>query len=188
MNIHRDPKFFIFDCESVGLHGKTFAVAGGIYDIFGQAVPGSEFIFACDPHPQWAVAGREKEDMEWIEANVTIREGAIRCGTSHEVRHRFWGLWEAAKAGFPGISMFVECGWPVEARFLLECIADDPVTRNWKGPYPMHEIASVMLAAGMDPMDPFDRQPQEMPPHEPLADVRLSARLLATAIRRLTEP
>jgi hypothetical protein len=187
MKLSADQKFFIFDAESVGLHGQTFAVAGGIYDINGNAVPGSEFIFDCGPHPGMAVPGREKEDLEWVEANVVTREGAVLCATPNEVRHKFWQLWQMAKAGFPGILMFVECGWPVEARFLLECIGDDPLTRNWEGPYPMHEIASVMLAAGMNPMETYERLPEEMPPHEPLADARLSARLLVTALMDLQE-
>lgn len=185
MKLPADQKFFVFDCESVGLHGQTFAVAGGVYDIYGRAVSGSEFIFDCGPHPGMAVSGREKEDLEWVEANVVTREGAVLCATPHEVRHKFWQLWQMAKAGFPGVLMFVECGWPVEARFMLECIADDPLTRNWEGPYPMHEIASVMLAAGMDPMGTYERITGETPAHEPLADARLSARLLALAIGKL---
>ena len=187
MKLPPDQKFFVFDCESVGLHGQTFAVAGGVYDMNGHEVPGSEFIFDCGPHPGMAVRQREAEDMAWVEANVSTREGAVLCSTPNEVRHKFWQLWQMAKAGFPGILMFVECGWPVEARFLLECIGDDPLTRNWEGPYPMHEIASVLLAAGMDPMATYERLPEEMPPHEPLADARLSARLLVTALMDLKE-
>jgi hypothetical protein len=182
-----DQMFFVFDCESVGLHGQTFAVAGGIYDIHGEAVEGSEFVFACDPHPGMAVKNREAEDMEWVDAKVTVREGVTPCATPDEVRHRFWALWGMARNANPGILMFVECGWPVEARFLLECIADDPLSRNWKGPYPMHEIATMMLAAGMDPMATYERREDELPAHEPLADARLSARLLAVALNRLDE-
>mgnify|MGYP003529634433 CR=1 len=74
----------------------------------------------------------------------------------------------------------VECGWPVEASFLSACIRDDAF-RNWDGPYPMREIASIMLAAGMDPMATYEREESEKPAHEPLADARQSARLLATA-------
>jgi len=83
--------------------------------------------------------------------------------------------------------MFVECGWPVEANFLEACIRDYPKTRNWEGPYPMHEIATLMLAAGMDPMGTYERLPEELPAHEPLADVRLSARLLKEAFAKLLQ-
>ena len=36
--------FFVFDVESVGLHGEAFAVAGGIYI---NAAAQSEFRFCC---------------------------------------------------------------------------------------------------------------------------------------------
>lgn len=188
MKLPPDQKFFVFDCESVGLHGQTFAVAGGVYDIQGQPVLGSEFLFSCGHEcAVGSSGGNEDDDRKWVEENVAIQEGAVLCANPHEVRHRFWQLWEMARRGFPGVMMFVECGWPVEAKFLEECIADDPVTRNWQGPYPMHEIATLMLAAGMDPMATYDRQPQEQPAHDPLADARLSARLLSAAIGRLDE-
>jgi hypothetical protein len=52
MNTHKQPAgtllspspFFVFDVESVGLHGEAFAVAGGIYI---NAAAQSEFRFCC---------------------------------------------------------------------------------------------------------------------------------------------
>lgn len=190
MKFKSDQKFFVFDVESVGLHGQAFAVAGGVYGLDGKAVEGSEFLFSCGPEIAMHCKGdgaQAYKDREWVDANVTIQQGAVLAANPAEVRHRFWGLWELAKRGFPGILMFVECGWPVEARFLLECIDDDQVSRYWNGPYPLHEIATMMLAAGMDPMATYDRLPEELPAHDPLADARLSARLLSAAIGRLDE-
>ena len=40
-------KRFIFDVESIGLHGEAFAVAGGIYTENGNCL--REFAFHCDP-------------------------------------------------------------------------------------------------------------------------------------------
>lgn len=181
MKLIPDQKFFIFDVESVGLHGEGFAVAGGVYDI--RAVAAKEFAFHCMPTMADHCDDMEQgaKDREWIRDNVTTSARSVECPIPWEVRERFWQEWEAAKEAHPGILMFVECGWPVEARFLLQCIEDDPADRNWSGPYPMHEIATLMLAAGMDPMATYDRQEDELPAHEPLADSRLSARLLATA-------
>jgi hypothetical protein len=181
-----DQKFFVFDVESVGLHGQGFAVAGGAYDVRGKAV-GAEFAI----HTQTALVngcgdcGQDGADRAWIRSNVTTAAKSVECSTSLEVREQFWSRWRNASAQNPGLLMFVECGWPVEARFLMECIADHQGTRNWQGPYPMHEIATLMLAAGMDPMATYERLPHELPAHEPLADARLSARLLATALAKL---
>jgi hypothetical protein len=55
------------------------------------------------------------------------------------------------------------------------------------GPYPLHEIASFMTAAGMDPMATYARLPDELPKHHPLADARQSARLLWLAVSRIAE-
>jgi len=184
-----DQKFFVFDCESEGLHGQTFAIGGGIYDIHGKPVEGSEFRFHCR---QGVVGGcgdpnQATSDREWVKANVQIHPESNVLPGPGNVAAAFRELWAAAKAGFPGILMFVECGWPVEARFLIQCVGNKPAERNWEGPYPLHEIATLMLAAGLDPMDSYTRQPEELPAHEPLADARLSARLLAASLRRLDQ-
>lgn len=169
---------FVFDVESIGLHGEGFAVAGGIYAADGLAV--REFAYHCDP----SAAIGSAEDRQWVRENVTISERSALCPSPVAVRDAFWRVWSDAKAGYD-VTMFVECGWPVEARFLAACIEDAPDERNWDGPYPLHEIASVMLAAGMNPMGTYTRLPNELPPHEPLADSRLSARLLFEAFGKL---
>ena len=74
---------------------------------------------------------------------------------------------------------------PVEARFLNECIDDNMPKSKWDGPYPLHEIASFMLAAGMDPMKTYERSGLDHPAHDPLADSYLSARLLMEAYKAL---
>ncbi len=168
--------FFVFDVESVGLHGEGFAVAGGIY-IDGSAR--SEFRFCCPP----SEADGTDDDRAWIAANVPAME--ITHLDPGGVREAFWREWVAAKERHPEIKMAGECLWPVEATFVVRCIQHRPKERNWEGPYPFHEIASIMLAAGMDPMATYKRQPSELPAHEPLADARLSARLLAEALRTM---
>ncbi len=182
----KDQYYFIWDGESLGLHGEGFAVAGGVYKSDGTEV----FTFAFDSPLHMAldnleVRSRESEDSKWVAENVTIHPSSFQSKLPKYTRARFWDTWLTCKEKYPGIIMAVECGWPVEARFLEDCIKDDPERRNWDGPYPLHEIASIMLAAGMDPMATYERLPNELPAHEPLADARLSARLLFEALARL---
>lgn len=170
--------FFIFDVESIGLHGEGFAVAGGIFHsqigVFDET-----FCFSC--HPERA-AGTDT-DRAWILTNVPrLPEQFI---APEYVRQAFWNQWIAAKTLFPGIVMAAECLWPVEAKFVIACVADDPEARNWEGPYPFHEIASFMAAAGMNPMESYERQEDELPAHDPRGDARLSARLLGQALKLL---
>ena len=169
--------FFVFDVESVGLHGEGFAVSGGVY-IGGACQYG--FCFAC---PLEEAAGSES-DRKWVKANVPLIE--VTHSTPEGVREAFWGQWLKAKDAHPGICMAGECIWPVEAGFVSRCIAQDPEVRNWAGPYPFHDIASIMLTAGMDPLAEYDRLPGELPKHHPSADAAQSARLLFTALQKIT--
>lgn len=169
--------FFVFDVESVGLHGEGFAVAGGVYLANGAAQ--WEFAYSC----QMEAAKGDDEGRDWVRKNVPMLEVTHRL--PNQVRYAFWQDWQNAKAQFPDITMAAECGWPVEARFLCAVIDDDPEERQFKGPYPLHEIATYMTAAGMDPMVEYDRTPSELPKHNPLMDARQSARLLTQAIGRI---
>jgi len=172
---HMDRKYLVFDVESIGLHGEGFAVAGGVYSAYG-GVALYEFHFAC---PMEDAAG-EDADREWVRKNVPPLD--VTHTTRLGVLNAFWGEWLLLKKLYPGIVMAAECGWPVEAKFLMDCVARDPMTRNMEGPYPLHEIATYMAAAGMDPMATYDRKSRELPKHDPLADARQSARLLCEAL------
>jgi len=167
--------FFVFDVESVGLHGEAFAVAGGLYTSSGAAL--WEFRLSC---PLDECHG-ESDDRQWVKQNVPPIEETHRH--PKPMRDEFWRQWEKAKAA--GALMAVECGWPVEAGFLAACIRDDLPARRWNGPYPLHEIASYLAASGMDPMATYERTASEQPAHDPLADARLSARLLGEALARM---
>lgn len=80
--------------------------------------------------------------------------------------------------------MAVEVGYPVETNFLSLCLnAND--SREGFNPYPLVDISSLRLAAGLDPLATEARQDDELPRHHPLMDARQSARLLFEAIARL---
>lgn len=168
--------FFIIDVESIGLHGEAYAVAGGIY-VDGVAIPGSEFTYACDP----SLADGVESDREWCRENIP--EIQVTHASPEAVKNAFWTKWREAKESNPELQMAAECQWPVETNFLSGTIALDPEDRRWKGPYPIHDIATAMLSAGMDPMKDYQRLPNELPKHDPLADIRQSARLLSEALR-----
>ena len=168
--------FFVFDVESIGLHGEAFAVAGGVYSAIDGSAR-SEFCFACNP----GLALGDNDDRKWVAENVPPI--LVTHRNSNLMRAEFFQEWLSAKQQFPGILMAAESLWPVEAGFVAKCIADVPRERKWEGPYPFVEISSVMMAAGMDPMATYERTESEKPAHHPLGDARQSARLLATALR-----
>ncbi len=166
--------WFVFDVESVGLHGEGFAVGYVVLDAEFQVVESG--MFACDrTHARGSQSGHE-----WCAKNIpplTITHTSARA-----VRTAFFERWLAWKETS---TLVAECGWPVEARFLAQCIDDHPGAREWSGPYPMHELATLMFVAGMDPMATWARNDDEKPPHDPLADTRLSVRILKTVLEKL---
>lgn len=164
---------FAFDVESIGLHGEGFAVGWCLHQD-GTYLHRSGVI-ACSP----SVARGTDANREWVRVNVP--EIKATEATPAAVRNAFWQTWIEAKGFADGrneaIIMLADCGWPVEARFLSACVDDDPDAREWHGPYPLHDLATYLLAAGCNPTGHYERRPEEMPVHDPLADARQAARI-----------
>ena len=173
-HLDRYAVYFVLDVESVGLHGEGFAVGYVVVDSQGSELASGRF--ACGPEH----ASGTDEDRAWIEANVPPIPATH--DTPAEVRERFWEAWATWKK--LGAVMVADCGWPVEARFLAACVDDYPAARTWEGPYPLHDLASVALVVGDDPLAERHRRPNELPAHDPLADARQSARLLLEMLAR----
>jgi hypothetical protein len=173
--------FMVFDCESVGLHGETFAV--GWVVVSSDGVEHDHGMVAC---PMAVARGTSDADIDpnraWVAENVPPLTPS--CRGPLEVRDAFWAAWLTWKDA--GAVLAADCAWPVEARFLAACVDDrGGADREWQGPYPLHEIASFRAAAGFDPLGTFNRLPAELPVHDPLADARQSARLMIEALKIL---
>lgn len=166
-------KRMVMDVESVGLHGEAFAVGYVVIDEMGEEVGGA--LYACSP----AAARGTVVSHTWVAENIPHL--GDECSSPAEVRAKFWEdfkFWNEDN----DLEVWADCGWPVEARFLIACIEDDHRWREWSGPYLLHEIASVMLAAKKDPLGTYERMVDETPAHDPLKDARQSARLLYEAL------
>ena len=165
--------WMVFDCESVGLYGETFAVGWVVVDRDGNERDWGRL--ACDPNN----AAGDHDGRAWVAENCPPI--VATHDFPRQIRAAFWNQWLAHKER--GAVLMADCAWPVEARFLASCV-DDDAQRTWEGPYPLHELASFMVAAGMDPMATYDRRSDE-PQHDPLGDARQSARLLVSALKKL---
>lgn len=163
-----------FDAESNGLHGEAFAVGAVLLSDDGSLREG---FFARCP-----IDG----DVDpWVRDNV-LPPLAIEPethATPREMRDAFW-LWLASHKG--GATVVVDCGWPVEAGLLSACVADDP-SRAFAGPYPLHEVASLLLAAGLDPLATYGDEVlpgRASEKHHPVYDAHVSALCARMALKR----
>jgi hypothetical protein len=172
-----DPYMVVLDIESWGLHGG--ALAAGWVVVNNKGEEAAEGLIWCNAYPGNAA----KEDTEWVHNNIPLLDPRAKCFSPKDMRNRFWNIWRMWKG--QGCSLWVDCGWPVEDRFLAKCVDDDLENRKWDGPYPLHEIATLRAIAGFDPLGTFERRDNELPQHNPLHDARQSARLLVEAIQRI---
>jgi hypothetical protein len=183
------PKnFFVFDVESIGLHGEGFAVGYVIIDQAGTELESGMAV--CLDQAAYGIPS----DRDWIRKNVrpALKEKLDPPPTRmiayyeepRDVRNFFWGAW--VKWGMDeGAMIAADCPWPVEARFLNQCIDDFPEARRKHGPYPLFDITTLMFATGKDPLATTGRLTNELPEHNPLADSRQSARLLIQCLKQL---
>jgi hypothetical protein len=168
-----EERYFVLDVESIGLHGEGFAVGIVVIGVSGTIY--EEHRFACPP-----IAARGDETgRAWVAQHVP---SLIQTATNPKhVRDQFWAIWERWRR--LKVPMVADCAWPVEARFLLDCVTDD-IRRHWNGPYPLLELASFLVAVGRDPLMERPRLENE-PLHDPLGDARQSARILVECLKEL---
>ena len=166
-------KFMVFDVESIGLHGEGFAVAWAVVNRDGERL--GEGCLSCDP----SQCDGTDESRLWVAENVPPLE--VTSPTKQHLRNTFWHEWRYWAD--QGAVLVADCAWPVEANFLSACVKLNHAEREWQGPYPLHDLASVLLAVGADALAVTERLPDELPAHHPLMDARQSARQLAACLK-----
>lgn len=178
----------VMDVESIGLWGDGFAVGWVVLDLDNPEFKLKMLqIESCDP----AYARGGNEGREWVSLNVPYNKPGFHFthSSTRSIRATFWDAWQEWNG--KGATLWADCGVPVEANFLRECILDGNGLRDWGGPYPLHEVDSFLLAAGVK----REEHPRaygvnkygyaEMPEHNPVQDSIYSARLLHTAYWKL---
>jgi hypothetical protein len=176
--------YFVFDVESIGLHGEGFAVAYVVVDSTGAELETA--LFSCPP----AAAMGADTDRAWVAKNVPSL--ALTHSTPAQVRAAFWQAWlrwRTVKAGVDSIYMVADCAWPVEARFLNACVDDAGAAAHWLGPYPLLDVSTLtqVLTITSDSAPALLRSADAQPSHHPLADARHSARTWLALMERVGE-
>lgn len=131
-------KFLSFDVESNGLHGDAFAVAALLVAADGSTE--AEFLGRCP------VTGSLDS---WVAENVLPPMTGIpeNYAGFAELRAGFWDWYAQHKPAADYV--LANNPYPVEARFLLACQEDDPKQRYTEHPFPLIDLASILVAHGI---------------------------------------
>lgn len=163
-------KYLVFDVESAGLNGDGFAVGYAIMDDETGSTRESD----------WRSAGIESvkclpDDRFWLCDNLPpeVLFPQAPHALSLPGLKAWWGEIVRSNAD---CCPAADCAIPVEANWLRECGLN---------PYPCHEIATLLLAAGRDPIGTFPRLPYELPNHHPMHDARQSGRILLECLAEI---
>ena len=175
------PDIISFDGEAVRLHGMVFAIGAVLLRADGAE---ETFYARCLPTEPLCpfVVEHVVPALDRKAAAASARGGlAPHHPFTHQdarlMRDDFW-WWLTERQG--GALVVGDCGWPLETGLLSACVRDDP-KRELEGVYPLHEVASLLLAAGMDPKGSYADHvlsPEALVahvPHDPVCDARVSA-------------
>lgn len=130
-------RILCFDLETNGLHGDAFALGAVVVDASGkihsQFVGRSEITGPVD---------------DWVKDNVlpVIGDISIKHHSAKSLRDAFWQWYVPAETDADYV---VVCnGYPVEYRFLLQCQEDNLDQRYWQHPFPILDLASLLIQVG----------------------------------------
>jgi hypothetical protein len=172
-------KIFSLDAEVDGLYGRAFAIAVTVRQ------DGCELASF-----QGRVADAAVSDT-WVRDNVLPALGnmAITHSSSQELEEAFWEFWLSQKENAVVIA---HCGSPVESGLFRRCVERAPAERIWSGPFPLHEVGTLLLALGEDPasVDGYVRKYGLVVPfsgvsHHPMYDAVVAAVVWDHAVKRI---
>ena len=172
-------RILAFDVEANGLHGEGFAVGAVVIDESGVVLDSFE-----------ARCPIQGEINPWVAENVlpALTGMAETFADARELRSAFFAWYKSAKKDS---TVVADIGYPVEARFLAACQDDNLAERSWDGPYPLHEVATLLLASGADPDVKREEYAAEFTQgkverkHHPTWDAEVSALCALKALRAL---
>lgn len=164
-------KILSIDAEVDGLYGNAFAIAITVRE------DGEEIYSWSGRSPN-----RNVHDS-WVRENVlpALVGMPVTHSSSVELEEAFWAEWMQHK---DGCTVITHCGSPVESGLFRRCVERDLDNRQWVAPFPLHELATLLLMKGEDPLsvDSFMKKrgikPQfEGVAHHPMFDAVCAAQV-----------
>lgn len=158
------------DVEAAGLHSAGDKPVSFSYDAFVGGEHIASYVLACEEGTDYIRAESQEAQasgqFDFFGSNVLPKMGDMpTVKTCRELREEAWAVWSAIngakdsrKAGEPWVveathytlELWGDVVWPVEANFFSAMIADGEGGRDWDGPCPILDVASVLAALGHD--------------------------------------
>ncbi len=175
--ITRDTKILSFDLEANNLHGEPFAVGAVVVDGHGQV------------HDTFTGRCPIKGEVDpWVKINVipVIKDMKETHGSYADMREAFWRWFLEAQEASDYV--LVSNGYPVEYRFLIECQEANLDERYWQHPFPILDLASILVAKGQETGTEKNqirknvRAKESFAQHHPFDDAKLAALMAFEAL------
>jgi hypothetical protein len=141
-------------------------------------LPGRRILGATGPDICAAFGGMVDPDTmplsPWVRENVVPYVDLPLYNSCDELLEAFWALWMTWR---DRVKVVTDLGLQVESTLFAAAQALDLDAREFLGPYPAHEVATILDAAGIDPdidrME-FADQGIDFKKHNPVDDAILS--------------
>ena len=131
-----DSRIFSVDAETNGLYGAVWAIGAVVLEGRTEVAEFKGQISA------------EHVTNPWVRENIVPVVDLPMYDGGYELLEAFWEFWMAHRESTLCVADF---GAPVEAGLFKACVLHDLFGRQWLGPYPMHELGTALLLAGLDP-------------------------------------
>ena len=159
-------KRFFVDAETDGLYGRFLSVAALATDEEGKEI--DRFYGACH-------ITAEQLSSAWTVENVLPHLQYAECFFEDEysLLEAFWAFWIAHREGAACIAYVP---YPVESRLFTACVMHDRAYREFLGPFPLYDLATLLVARGFDyDVDMPTLSGITCAPHDAMNDVRMMA-------------
>ena len=168
-------KIFSVDAETDGLYGPVWAIGAAVLD----TEPGLVQVWGSQIDPDVVTD-------PWVREHVVPAVNLARVSSREQLLDEFWAFWMEHREGSVCVADF---GAPVEAGLFRACVERDLPGRMWNGPYPLHEVGTALLMAGIDP-DVDRREFADrlgLDQHNPVHDALASALCWQKACQQLAQ-
>lgn len=169
-------KIFSFDAETNGLWGTAFSIAALVYE---NGVETGRFLARCPI---------EGETNPWVKDNVLPKMVDIEQ-THNSYSEMLKAFAEFYLANKQDAFIIVHMGVPVESRLFTD-MHQMGFIGDWDGPYPLIDVAGMLLQAGEDPTsvdayaNKYAIEVGENNTHNPLYDSEVTAKVFSHLMDR----